>query len=104
MDFGIVEIQIEYFLSITMCEKVVNMQITELLYDSRRPKLELESANKNINSIITAFPEIHFDEFDSCFYLIDDFYLPEISSRMDDIKNPKLHSRKRACDNCCIIV
>ena len=103
MDFGILEIQIEYFLSITMCEKVVSMQITELLYDTRKPKLELKSANENINFIITAFPEIHFDEFDSCFYLIDDFYLPEITSHMDDTKNPELHSRKRACDNCCII-
>jgi hypothetical protein len=101
---GSIDLELKYCISLSLCENVVSMQVTELNYASRKPKLELESINRNISSITNAFPELHFDEFDHCFYITDDDALPELTSNMNDIQIQEVQLDRRACNNCCIIL
>eukprot|EP00826_Nyctotherus_ovalis_P009299 TRINITY_DN1244_c0_g2_i2.p1 TRINITY_DN1244_c0_g2~~TRINITY_DN1244_c0_g2_i2.p1 ORF type:complete len:103 (-),score=33.75 TRINITY_DN1244_c0_g2_i2:90-398(-) len=101
---GSIDLELRYHISLPLCEKVASTQITELNYASRKPKLELESISRNISSVTISFPELHFDEFDSCFYITDDDRLPEVTSGMDDIQIQEAHSDRRACNNCCTIL
>jgi len=99
---GSIDLELKYCISLSLCEKVVSMQVTELNYASRKPKLELESINRNINSITNAFPELHFDEFEHYFYIANDDALSELTSNMDHIQTQEAQSDRRACNNCCI--
>jgi len=96
---GHLEIELIYLLSLEKCERLINTQTTELEYSCKKPKLELEAINRDIKSIINTFPEIHFDDYDSCFYISTEDQLANEYTRKGELGE----NRKRDCNNCCVI-
>ncbi len=85
-----------------MCEVVVSAQQTELGYQCKKPRAELDSLERDVKAVIAAFPELLFDQFDSCFYLAAEEQTESMDGWPEDEKGTGVGT-KRDCNSCCTI-
>ncbi len=107
MLYGVVEVEMQYSLTVVLCGNVVSDQQTELEYACKASREELCSLMEDIRCVIHNFPEIQFDEYDSAFCLAADDQLPLsfLTPQKPAISTPPpLSHPRRECNNCCLIV